>query len=883
MDFGSELGKMRTRTSLSQSTLASLVGVSEVTIRNWELSISKPKPERLRKLIEVLLQKEAFTEGKELEEAKKFWGQARERVAFDEEWFDVLMRNQGRSFAHNENAIESKALEGEIKKQNEVSGIFQTVILSHRSPKDTTVLPLPPGTGLIGREEEQEWLEACIFANKVVEVSGMGGVGKTTLVADTINKVQDQFRGGIAVVLANEITDPIDIVRKLIEKFIPNQQELLSRPGVKQSQLYDALKDTLVLQREDGSQVLIVLDNVEPGLIQSDGLKLLCDIFRSTKVSTIITTRPPLTAQLVNEGRELKPFTNEAATYLLTRLLEYSLKRFLSDSEKEAIAEICEIVGNHAQAIVLIAAYFEDNDFESLVDYLQRLKERPQIVLDLVNRLRDVRTSGGVRITFASSYTKLAITAQRLFTALGVITGRGCTFRSIVELGATLNQTEDETRVNLAVLRRSRLILDTVFDIRGNARINLHPLVQEFARELLRTSSDISKDALEKTLALHFVEWVQKIDEVLLEADDANITGALKWAKAHPSQEAKVALAQLVYHLRWYWYSRFRFEEAFEWLNAGCDAMELLGPSYNDMRGELLFAMGTQYQQRGEIPDAEQCYQKSFKIFDEISKQDGLKAALGEALSGLAALAQQRGQSEEALSYYERGLAIFRELKDQRDEANALFRLGFLSLRTGDTDAAERYYTDSLNMHLKLRDKWGEGIARYSLGDVYQQIGQVDKAQEYYVQGLTICRQVHNRRGEGAVLKSLGDLVLQTTGPVEAEKYLFQSLAIFREIFDPQSQGVAMYSLAFLLKQTGRIEDARTLYTASLEIRERVKDERGRGFVLKGIGDSTRRTALHPDDMSKAKKQLIEGLEISRKVKDRRNQGVALKALGDWY
>jgi len=882
-DFGGELGKMRTRIGLSQAILASFVGVSEVTIRNWELNISKPRPEHLKKLIEVLLLRNAFTEAKELEEAKKFWGQAGVKAAFDEEWFEKLMRDRGGSFTANEKAAESKSPEIAVERREGISDLFQAGILPRKSPKDTTELPLPPGTGLVGREKEQEWLAARILANKVVEVSGLGGVGKTTLVADTITKVQDQFRGGIAVVLANEITDPIDIVRKLIEKFIPNQQELLSRPGIKPGLLFDALKDTLTRQREDGSQVLIVLDNVEPGLVQSDGLKQLCDIFRNTKVSVIMTTRPPLSALLVNEGLELKPFTNEAAAYLLTRLLEeYSLKRFLNDSEKSDAAEICEIVGNHAQAIVLIAAHFEDN-FESLAGYLQRLRERPQIVLDLVTRLRDVSTSGGVRITFASSYTKLAIPAQRLFTALGALAGRGCTFRAIVALGTLLKQSEDETRANLAVLRRSRLALEPVFDARGNARINLHPLVQEFARELLRTSSDISKDILDEILALHYGEWVQKMNEELLEADDANITAALKWAKTHPSQESKVVLAQLIYHLRWYWYNRFRFEEAFEWLKVGCDAMELLGADYDEMRGELLFAMGTQYQQRGEIADAGHCYQKSFDIFDEISKQDSLKAGLGEALSGLAALAQQRGQSEGAQSYYERGHAIFRELQDQRGEANTLFRLGFLSLRTGDTDAAERYYTDSLNMRLRLQDRWGEGIARYSLGDVCQQIGQVDKARDYYEQGLAICKEVHNRRGEGAVFKSLGDLVLQTTGPDKAERYLSQSLVIFREIFDPQSQGVAMYSLAFLFRQTGRIEDARRLYTVSLEIRERVKDERGRGFVLKGLGDLTRRTALHAKDMSTAKIQLEEALTISRKVKDRRNQGVALKALGDWY
>ena len=884
-DFGGELGKMRTRIRLSQSTLASLAAVSEVTIRNWESDISKPKPEHLKKLIEVLLQKKAFTEGKELEEAKKFWEQACLKAVFDEEWFKQLMIGQLKLPVDDERAQEPRKPTIAAEKQDEVLDILRAGILSsHKSPKDTVVLPFPPAlTGLVGRQDEQRWLESRIMADKVVGISGMGGVGKTSLVADTIRRTQDEFRGGIAVVRANEITDALDILRQLIEKFLPYERELLSRPGLKPSLLYDALRDILTMHREGDNRVLIVLDNVEPALIQSEGLKQLCNIFRSVKASAIMTTRPRLPAQLVNEGLELKPFTNEVATNLLIKLLEHTLGRFLNDAERRDAIMICEIVGNHAQAIVLIGAYFEDHDYESLAEYLQRLRERPQIVLELVERLQQVETSGGIRLTFASSYSRLANPAQQLFVALGTPAGRGCGYRAAVALGAALKETEDETRENLAVLRRSKLILDTTYDIRGNPRINLHPLVQAFARELLRTSPDISKETLNEVLALHYVEWAQKVDDEVLDADDANITAALNWAKDHPSQEAKVTLAKLIYHLRWYWYNRFRFKEAFEWLKVGYDTMERLETDYDEMRGELLFAAGTQYQQGGEISDAEHCYQKSFDIFDEVSKKVDFKAGLGEALSGLAALEQQRGESEKAQEHYQRSLSIFHNVQDQRGEANALFRLGFLALRTGDTDEAERYYTDSLNIHLKLGDRWGEGLARYSLGDVCQQIGQVEKARALYEEGLAICKEVHNRRGEGAVLKSLGDLLLQTTGPAEAKARLTQSLDIFREIFDPQSQGVALYSLAFLLRQIGEIEQSRKLYTESLELRKRVNDERGRGFVLKGLGDLIRRTALHAHDMSTAKQHLEDGLNISRKVKDRRNQGVALKALGDWH
>lgn len=264
-DFGSELGKMRTRTGLTQAALAKLADVSEVTIRNWESSLSKPKAERLKKLIEVFLQKDVFTKGKELEEVKILWAQVREndmrmKAAFDEEWFKaLLLRSRQKLLVDDEKVIESARLEVTVEKQEAVSDIIQIGILSVRSPKDTTILPLPPAvSGLVGREKEQEWLESSILADKIVEVSGMGGIGKTTLVADTINRVQDQFRGGIAVVQANEITDPIDVVRQLIGKFVPHHPELFNRPGIKSSTLYFMLKDILTLARENSDKVLIV-------------------------------------------------------------------------------------------------------------------------------------------------------------------------------------------------------------------------------------------------------------------------------------------------------------------------------------------------------------------------------------------------------------------------------------------------------------------------------------------------------------------------------------------------------------------------------------------------------------------------------------------------
>jgi tetratricopeptide (TPR) repeat protein len=758
------------------------------------------------------------------------------------------------------------------------------------SSMDTAVLPPPPATsGLVGRKEDQEWLESYILAGKMVGVSGLPGIGKTTLVADTINKVKSQFHN-VVVIDANGLTKPITILRYVVEKLVRNERELLSRPDTKIDTLYEALSNTLRMYYEKGERVLVVIDDVEQGLVEHEGLVRLCNIFRSIQVSVVMTARQQLPAQLIQDSRELEVFTEEVAINLLIRLLPSSVGSF----RREDAAEICKIIGNHTQAIVLIAAHFEQHQHESVSAYLRQLKENPGIVLDLTDRLQPIETIStntqtlalrGIRFTFANAYSQLEEPAQQLFAALGALSGRGCTYQAIQALGTALNQSENETLENLGSLIRSKLVLKSPFNESESAddsepvqRIHLHPLFQEFARDLLRTSPDILEDRLKEALAAHYAKWVQNRSEDMLRNDHANLVAALKWAREHLPQ-AEITLARLACGLRWYWQSQFQYDEAFEWLQVGCDVTEHLGSEWHTHCGNLWFAMGAHNQWIGSISEAERCYNRSFMIFRKVRSQEDARVGLAEARSGLATLAQQKGEVEKAQRFYKRSLSNFRKAGDQHGIADALYRLGFLVLRIGDTDAALNYYRESLNIRLRLGDdEWGEAVILYSLGNVFQQIGQIDEAGNHYKSSLTICKKIHNRRLEGIVLKALGDLALQTTGPIDAEKYLTESHNILREIIDPQSESIELYSMGFLLRQTGQTDKAWANYNESLKIRERLQDERGRGFTLKGLGDLARRRG----EMNTAKKYLNESLAISQRIKDRRNEGVTLKALGDW-
>src|SRR6266516_5653077 len=64
--------------------------------------------------------------------------------------------------------VVKKGFEEVLKDSNTVSGLLKNETALN-IPMDIAILPLPPAaSGLVGREKDQEWLEACIAAGKIV-------------------------------------------------------------------------------------------------------------------------------------------------------------------------------------------------------------------------------------------------------------------------------------------------------------------------------------------------------------------------------------------------------------------------------------------------------------------------------------------------------------------------------------------------------------------------------------------------------------------------------------------------------------------------------------------------------------------------------------------
>lgn len=735
-------------------------------------------------------------------------------------------------------------------------------------PKDIAVLPLPPRTsGLIGRAKEQEWLKARLLEGKTTGVwafAGMGGVGKTTLVADLLPKMIEAFPGGIGVIRANEITDPHIIIRQLVEKFVPNGPELLERGALTKAALASRLASTLSDLRASGKRLLVAIDNVESDLIPR--MKALLDLLHAAQVSVVITAREELDRRLVDDSLEVNVLEDEMAAELFGRLV-YGSEEEIPASDYEDILAICRITGNHAQALVLAAADLNQRPLSTIRDYRQHLESAPDAVLNLYDQL-SAEAPGGVRLTFASSYEHLKEPTQKLFVALGTLAGPGCAVPAVIALGSALDGVDD-AYASLEALLKAKLIRKSTTTAKGVPRVELHPLVQQFARELLAALPDAQADAMRGALAHHYAQWVEGKSEDVLRADDLNLGAALEWARDH-RPDSDLIMARLTFHLREYWQQRLQLEQATTWLPLGIDAMTHLDEHWRNLQGELAHSLASMYYGGGRLEEARKYYIQSLELLRSVRDQKGE----GLALHSLGILEMHTGNVAASKSYLLQSLQVRGQIGDRQGEGQALNSLGLLALDV-DPPAAREYLTQSLEIRRELGERRNEALTLRSLGLLSKNIGDLEAARQYYTDSLNIFRKIAFRRDEAITLQYLG-VLFRETDPASAREYYNDSLDILTEIDDLKNKIASLYGLGFVHLELVDLEKAWHYFDESLWLCKQVKDQRSEGITLRGLGLLAERRGA----FEQAEHYFRDALALSEKVQFSENIAKLYELLG---
>jgi tetratricopeptide (TPR) repeat protein len=193
--------------------------------------------------------------------------------------------------------------------------------------------------------------------------------------------------------------------------------------------------------------------------------------------------------------------------------------------------------------------------------------------------------------------------------------------------------------------------------------------------------------------------------------------------------------------------------------------------------------LGVLYKTRGNLPAAEEMYQKSLKINEAL----GLHEDIASICGNLGNLYQMRGDYLAAEEMHQKSLQIDEALGLQEGMASDYGNLGNLYQIQGDLDTAEEMYQKSLEVSETLG--WQEGMASGygNLGSLYRRRGELDAAEDMCKKSLAIVEAIDRREGMANQYCNLGNLCCDKGDFDQAKQFYQQAIVFYNQLGSPNA------------------------------------------------------------------------------------------------
>jgi predicted ATPase len=565
-----------------------------------------------------------------------------------------------------------------------------------------TNLPLQP-TPLIGRDRELEELAEHLRAHTLVTLVGPGGTGKTRLALQAAAEAVENFEHGVWWVPLAPVTDP-DRVEGAIATAVGADGPLA-----------DYLRS---------QQALLLIDNFEQ--VVAGAAQVAALIEAAPHIRILATSREPL--RIHAECRyAVNPLHEADAVALFAERARAIDLRFAPD---DAVAEICRRLDGLPLAVELAAARI---GLLSPSDLLARLDRALPL---LTGGARDApERQRTLRATIEWSHGLLTGEEQRLFADLALFAGSFTLEAAERVCGADLDLLQ--SLVDKSLVRRW-----------GSGRFGMLETVREYALERLDDSPEA--EGVRRRHAEYFLEiaesanlnaglmrpGLQRLDLAILEQD--NIRAAITWTLASGALDLGLRLAAA---MEQFWVTNDP-QEGMRWFEALLERpeAEAVAP---DVRGHALRSYGSSAHIAGELERAEQVFEQSLALFEQLGDEHG-RAVL---LHRVGIRAMHRGVLERARELVDESDEIHERTGDLWGRAQTVGTLGAIARDAGDKEGAAELIEQSAGMALEVGVRWWQGGMLAELAALSLNAGRVDEGAAYAREALALADELRDRPG----------------------------------------------------------------------------------------------------------------------------------------
>jgi predicted ATPase/class 3 adenylate cyclase/DNA-binding CsgD family transcriptional regulator len=707
-------------------------------------------------------------------------------------------------------------------------------------------------SSFIGRESEMASLKEILAENRLVTLTGAGGVGKTRLGLQLAADTLDGHPDGVWWVDLARITDgglvPSAVAAALNVKEVPGQR------------LVDTLQNNLRSKR-----LLILLDNCEHLVVAC--AEVAAALLRACPSLSILTTsREPLAVEGETAWRVPSlTLPDEKALPVIESLSQYEAVRLfieraiavrpnfqVTNENAPAVAHICQRLDGIPLAVELAAAR-------------TRMMSAEQIADGLMDRFRLL--TGGDRTVLPRqqtlqasvdwSYNLLSGDERTLLSRLSAFVG-SFTLDAAEHVGAADGLDPQQVLELLSHLVDRSLV--QVEDAPGEARYRLLETIRQYGHDRL---DETGEEAAVRGRHLDFYiglaehaewelegpglfKWLERLDLEL-----GNLRSALDWS-IHIGDPDEAL--RLVAPLRLFWTRHGDLSEGLRRFEA---AVSLAGGAPL-LRARALVAASELASNYGNMIFTRDAAEEALAIARELGDKRGMGRALGMMGYAVTFL-----DPPAAPALFEAAVALSREAGDTYYLAMSLRNLGQALWPVGKIIDSRSHFQEALSIARPAGDRIGVELTLGQLGLALGFVGELSEAQAALNECLAIAHELNDRFILAAGSAGLAGVATHQGDYDRAAELLQESMAQARE-FSPFIVSVTLLYQGLLDYALGNLEDAGSNLQQAVNMTRAMRTMFAHSWGLCMLGD----TALARGDLERSSAIVEEALDVGRRTGD---------------
>jgi predicted ATPase/class 3 adenylate cyclase len=666
-----------------------------------------------------------------------------------------------------------------------------------------TNLPVQTTT-FIGRERQLAGVTRALEADRVVTLTGVGGVGKTRLAVQIGGTVLPRYRDGVWLVELAPIADPTAVVEVVSSALgVPQRQGL----GL-QVTILDFLR---------AKELLLLLDNCEH-LIEA-AARVVDEVVRfCPQVRVLATSRErlgvsgerviavpglELPGEFDADGDALREV--EALHLFVERAAAAKAGFTLTEKNQASVVQICRRLDGIPLAIELAAARVRSLTPTELA---QRLDERFHLLTSGPRTVAPRHQT--LRRAIDWSYELLTEAEQRALNRSAVFAGDFGLDAAEAVIGGDGIDIDDVVNLLARLVDKS---LVSAEDRDDSTRYRVFETIRQYAHERLEAAG--AADVLSRRHAEHFVAFATEAGvglrtaeeaswSIRVEADLDNLRGALAWSVKASDPDLALGLVAPLALTRSVGYALVPWADT---------VLALSDATGHRLFPEVMAWAGWAAVQMGDVERGVQLTHGALELTSKRSLALGARS-LCHVYSSAVTVAGYAANGEEAGRLAEDWLVLARSLRDDYEIASALLGSATPFMFAGDVVGALARFDEAMGVARRLGNP-----TMVSFAAVYSAFFRIDtdapQARQLFDEALRAATSVGNHLATNLALVHSAYLYLEVGDWREAARRLLQAAEEFHRLGDSNGVRQTLVGAVPALAMAGADEVAVLTYGAA--------------------------------------------------------------------